>query len=51
MGDRAALVLYCLVLWVALFGALAFEARAPVTRQAKALLAVTFVALVVDGGR
>ena len=45
--DRG-LYVYLGILWIALFGMVAFPARSPITRRAKILGAVTFVLLVVD---
>ena len=51
VSDHLAVVVYCVVLWIAFFGAVAFDARSPSTRGAKALLAVTFAVLMVDSLR
>ncbi len=46
--EDPGLLVYVGVLWVAALGMVAFHARHPITRRAKALGAVTFVLLVLD---
>ncbi len=48
MRGDAGLYVYAVILWIAFFGMVAFPRRAPVTRHAKALGALTFVLLVLD---
>jgi len=49
--EDPGLLVYVAVLWLAVFGMMAFHARHPVTRWSKALGAVTFVLLLVDANR
>ena len=51
MSDVAALCVYCALLYVGFCGAVAFDRQSPLTGGGKALLAVTFVVLLVEGYR
>ncbi len=49
--EDPGLLVYVVVLWLAVFGMMAFRAGHPVTRWSKALGALTFVLLIVDANR
>jgi hypothetical protein len=51
MSDGIAYLVYCGVLWLAFFGAVAFDSRAPITRRSKQLGAVVFLVLVAEMAR
>jgi hypothetical protein len=51
MSDHAVMLVYCVCVWIAFFGSLAFHRDSSVTRWAKAALAISFVVLMIESVR
>jgi len=51
MDDLTAMLIWCVALWLAFFGMVAFGPRSEITRRSKQLGLLIFVAMVVDASR